>query len=596
MKKTIGATVAAVMLLMGANAFAAERTLTDAAEGIVKISGTTQGGSVVSILVTNPGYDIDTAEQVGARQYMQSFKANEDGSYEHNIVLNTDTASSGYFKIYVKEGNADVVALNDLYFASVDQKTEELKKVLSDTSLIGTDATVKNVFGLNEALYTAVDMTAVSTKLANWLVDNPINVSDSDAKEEKLEKFGKLSKAIKEFAVIEAYNEGKSAVLFNSSNGFEFDDVLKLSTLDSVNGTTVYALYNNSLNDAGRENVKNSILNKNVQSVTDLQRIFAKSVIFYGIGNHKDNGYGHISNYVTGANVRFATNVTGATAVESYLALADKSNVDYTIKENVSQMTTDNFLDMIESYAKNSSSGGTQTPGTPTPSTPKNDTNSSGMTVTMPSDIFAETNKSQEPAGEKNNASNGIFADVADDFWGRTAVEYLYNKGIISGKSEKIFAPNDNLTREQAVKILCLAFDISDIKDLYMENGVTYDYTDYTMFNDVTQDDWYGEYVFAAYRNGVVKGVSDHLFGVGYNVTRQDIAVMIYRAVKATASGDALTFADSASIADYAKEAISYMKSEKIIEGYSDNTFRPNNYITRAEIAQIVYKILNKEA
>lgn len=596
MKKIIGTALVMIMLL-GNNVFAAERTLTDAAKGIVKISGTTQNDGWVSVLITNPGYTYETASEDEARQYMQSFKADANGVYEHNIVLNMDKASSGYFKVYVKEGDSAVIELKELYFASVNQKYAELSKVLGNTELIYTDSTVKNVFGLNEQLYSTVNMSNVAKKLKNYLTENPIQVSDNDTNEVKLEKFGVLSNAIKEIAVIEAYNEGKSEILFNATNDFAYDDILKFTTMDQDNNVTVYALYKESLNDMGRQNVRNAMLKNNVESVSDIQRIFAKSVMFNGITNHKDQGYGHISNYITLGNVVFATKVSdNKTVVDTYLSLTDKSNADYYIKDNASSFTNNNFLEKIEYYAVNYANTvpGVNTGGN---SSGGSKGSQSGISVRIPAaDVSANNeNKTDNKDNKNQNSASGTFKDVYDDFWGKTAIEYLYKKGIINGTSEDTFNPNDNLTREQAVKILCAAFDITDIKDLYYENGITYDRTDYTMFDDVNQYDWYGEYVFAAYRNDIVRGVSDRVFGVGQNVTRQDIAVMIYRAVKDSADEINLIFSDAGDIANYAKEAVSYMKSNEIIKGYEDNTFRPNSFVTRAEIAQIIYNFLSRE-
>lgn len=594
MKKIIGVALITAMLFQ-TSVFAADRTLTDAAKGTLKISGTAQGNARISVLITNPGYTYETADSETARQYIGSFKADADGTYEHNVVLNMDNASSGYFKIYVKEGDAQVCELDELYFASVSQKYTEMKRVLEDTSLVSADAAVKNVFGLNEQLYSAIDMSVTAQKLDAYLEENPISVSDDDTDDEKLEKFTLISNKIKEIAVIEAYNGGKSNVLFGLSQSFLYDDVLGLSSLDSDKDVTVYALYKDSLTDAGRTFVQNSMLNNDAESVSDLQKIFAKSVMLSGVQNHKDKGYGHISSYITQKNVSFATGSTdGKTDVDTYLNLADKSNANYYIKQNAKLLTSDNFMEKVEYYAKTygsvkpgSSGGFSGTGGGKTE-----------MNVVIPAaEILTNEENNEDIIGETSseNTASGVFKDVYDNFWGKDAIEFLYKKGVINGVSEDMFAPDDNLTREQAVKILCTAFSITDIKDLYFENGITYDNTDYTMFDDVTQYDWYGEYVFAAYRNNIVNGVSERTFGVGMNVTRQDIAAMIYRVKKGEGADGDLTFADASDISDYAKDAVSYMKSSKIINGYEDNTFRPNNFITRAEIAQIMYNILSKE-
>lgn len=593
----------ALSMLGGTVAMAAERTLTDAAKGVVKISGKAGSKEQVSVLVTNPGYTAEQAETKGAIQYMQSFDAEEDGSYSHNIVLNADAQPSGYYKIYVKEGSGALTPLEDLYFASTDQKYNEMKRVCADTSLMTSDDTVKNVFGLNETLYTSINMSALSTRLAAELTENPIEFSDTDTEEQKLEKFTALSGTIKELAVTAAYNEGKSGVLFTAANGFEFDDTLKLSTLDTDKGVTAYALYSGSMTDAGRKAVQTAMLGKNAENAEALQRLFVKYVMLYGMTNNKDKGYGHIGNYITSANLCFALNKTaGATGAETYLALADKSSANYYIAQAASGFTADNFVAKIEEYAVDygnkpiGQTGGTTTGGSGnkggTTTSTIDKSNLYGKTeapTTVPDNSTEDKQESTAPA------ATGVFKDVYDSFWGKNAIEYLYKKGVISGMTEDTFEPTATLTREQAVKILCLAFNIQDVKNIYSENGRVYDLTDYSMFDDVAQYDWYSEYVFAAYRRNIVNGIADKRFGVGESVTRQDIAVMLYRILEASSSKKDSGFDDAADIAPYAEEAVAYMRANGIISGYDDNTFKPQSFISRAEIAQIVYNILNKE-
>ena len=91
---------------------------------------------------------------------------------------------------------------------------------------------------------------------------------------------------------------------------------------------------------------------------------------------------------------------------------------------------------------------------------------------------------------------------------------------------------------------------------------------------------------------GIVGGIGDGLFGTGRNITRQDMAVMIYKALTAKGVGleaGALAFSDSAAVSDYAKDAVAALANAEIINGQGDNTFNPNGEATRAEAASIIY-------
>ena len=92
---------------------------------------------------------------------------------------------------------------------------------------------------------------------------------------------------------------------------------------------------------------------------------------------------------------------------------------------------------------------------------------------------------------------------------------------------------------------------------------------------------------------GLVSGTSKDTFGVGQKITRQDLAVIIYRAVgdKIKATGTAPAFADKNEVDGYAVAAVTVLAKAGIING-SDGKFNPKNYCTRAEMAKIVYGVI----
>lgn len=174
------------------------------------------------------------------------------------------------------------------------------------------------------------------------------------------------------------------------------------------------------------------------------------------------------------------------------------------------------------------------------------------------------------------------FADINDAKWAREAIESLVAKNVIKGYEDGDFRPNANITREEFVKIVVGAFGI-DVLEASSE------------FDDVSEDNWAKSYIMAAKNAKIVNGISDKLFGLGRNITREDMALMLvnaYEAKKGAINSSEHLFSDDADIAEYAKSAVAKLYGAGVVSGYEDGTFLPKNNATRAEAAQMVYKIL----
>ena len=126
--------------------------------------------------------------------------------------------------------------------------------------------------------------------------------------------------------------------------------------------------------------------------------------------------------------------------------------------------------------------------------------------------LSAETTSS--PAEKKVG-----FDDLEGVAWAENEINYLADKGIISGVSYNKFAPEQTLTREQFATMLVNAFNLSD-------NNAVAD------FSDVHEEHWAYKAIASAYSAGIVKGMGDGSFGLGQYIKRQDIAVMLMAAVK----------------------------------------------------------------
>ncbi len=235
------------------------------------------------------------------------------------------------------------------------------------------------------------------------------------------------------------------------------------------------------------------------------------------------------------------------------LSMAD---VFKTVYKSISQITSIAGLTKLyndaSSVKKSQPSGGSPSGGSPS-------------TGSVPSGVIRPSDNTQK---------SDIFVDVKADFWAAAAILKLKNKGVIS--EAEYFRPNDNVSREEFVKMISVGFGLK-------ANGSS------ETFSDVNSGAWYAEFVKAAADNGVIGGIGNNLFGIGQPITRQDAAAIVGRLI-----ADKLTekktgsFTDENEIADYAKEAVSGLSAVKIINGYEDGTFCPHNYLTRAECAKIL--------
>ena len=174
------------------------------------------------------------------------------------------------------------------------------------------------------------------------------------------------------------------------------------------------------------------------------------------------------------------------------------------------------------------------------------------------------------------------FEDVEAEHWAHAAIEALAEQGIVSGVSETSFEPERQVTREEFAVLLQKAFG-------YEIQGTR------ISFDDVAEDAWYADAVYALAENGIASGTGPHLFGVGGTITRQDMAAMLWRCAETAAVErvrDYTGFTDEDSIAEYAAEAVEEMYCRGLLNGMEDGSFRPQEGTTRAQAAYLINSIL----
>lgn len=179
------------------------------------------------------------------------------------------------------------------------------------------------------------------------------------------------------------------------------------------------------------------------------------------------------------------------------------------------------------------------------------------------------------------------FEDLNSVSWAKKSIEYLAGRDIIKGKSinPNIFAPNDKITRAEFINLVVISLQFNK--------------TPVGTFEDVKPEHWFYKNVMIAKNMGIVSGIGNNLFYPNEPIKREDMAVILARALKI--SGITLPehdisilnkYSDKNDISSYALTSMAILNGEKIINGKSSTILAPKDYATRAEAAVLLYNIL----
>lgn len=206
--------------------------------------------------------------------------------------------------------------------------------------------------------------------------------------------------------------------------------------------------------------------------------------------------------------------------------------------------------------------------------------------------IYGESDSAAQKYAEENGfafISTGAakeFTDVKESDWYYDAVNYVYENDLMNGMTEETFEPETVLDRAQFATILFRASN---------EEKVEYE----AKFPDVPENQWYTDGVMWASNTGVVSGYNNGMFGTEDTITREQIAVMMYRYAKyrgydVSGTEDLNDFEDGLNVNDYAKEALEWAVGNGIINGKAGNLLDPQGNASRAECAKIMMNFVEK--
>lgn len=194
-------------------------------------------------------------------------------------------------------------------------------------------------------------------------------------------------------------------------------------------------------------------------------------------------------------------------------------------------------------------------------------------------DTLPDTN-GESAENNQNIESNG-FADTANH-WAKKEIEFMKKKGIINGISATEFAPDKFVTRAEAAKLLAKAFNLS--------------VSESSDFADVKAEDWFTDFVVAVSEAGFMRGDSGNFYP-NRSMVREEICVILANIAQKYGLQSETTaeeFVDSDEISDWASESVKTVVSLGLMNGVGDGKFAPRQETTRAEIAVILYRVLEK--
>ena len=175
------------------------------------------------------------------------------------------------------------------------------------------------------------------------------------------------------------------------------------------------------------------------------------------------------------------------------------------------------------------------------------------------------------------------FTDVKSGDWFYEAVQYVYDKGMMTGVSADRFAPASTTTRGMIVTILYRLENEPEVS-----GG--------SAFTDVESGAWYADAVAWAAANDIVNGTSATTFAPNSPIAREQMAAILYRyaaykGYDVSQKADLSGYTDAASISGYAKDALAWANAQKLITGVTDTTLNPQGSATRAQVATILMRL-----
>ena len=427
------------------------------------------------------------------------------------------------------------------------------------------------------------DMLEPTSEYRNALNSMGLSLELYDALDEsgKDDYVGKLSEAAKD--ITESGAEGIELLAEAMSSAYPIMELNAAATEEDI--MDILNEYSDELGFVSAGEEQDAFLaayllnNKPFSSMDDYEAQRELSSVFYSINNAS---FASLTDLLTNNreliedaseySYYIGLSTSNKQEVNKYIITAISRDTLYTA-ERLCELLDDAVAEYRDDSNNNNGNGGGGS------SRPSGGNGGSGIGSIEIEDI-TQNNTNNNNNGD-NPSTQNTFTDLGSVPWAEEAILNLKDKNIISGKTETEFYPQDNVTREEFVKMLVVMYG-ADINE-----------SEECAFTDCDSSMWYYPYVTAAAREGIVYGVTETEFGIGQRITRAQMAVMCERVINSLGitlenNNEAEDFADYDLIPDYAKESVAAMQKAGIIHGKDGGVFDPLGYATRAEAAVII--------
>lgn len=521
----------------------------------ITICGKTEADKTVSVDVYAPGKTYTDLPEDGATGiksilvYRDETITDENGNYCFVFNANDEmknTIKSGLYNVRISVDGE--VTEEKVVFSEKTENEEAISKLLlavknkdynsdSEESFKSVFNTYLYELGIDDTYFEVLDKESIMHSMYESLLADMVEAADRK----------KIADYFEASVLIEKLNKGMCENIFDSLELFDIED----SRLNDFYKEAY-------VTEEFEKVVTKSISKVNLTSKIDFYEKFTESFVCKAASTTE--GVGYVEDILKEFEYEIGINTSGVSQ-KVYSKLANETYSSY-------EELKDEFNKIKKTYTSSGSQGGSGGGAGGSKNNKGNGTTYSGM-ITTP---------------EIEEMHYNVFDDIENVSWAKESIVKLAEKGILRGKQEGMFFPNDNITREEFVKIIVMGFEISAESEE-------------CTFEDTDKNAWYYPYVATAFNKGVVKGISDTEFGIGNKITRQDLAVIAYSAAieqgkKFKEISDGFEFADNDQISDYAKEAVYALYASGIINGMDGANFAPDAYATRAQAAKILYQII----
>ena len=205
----------------------------------------------------------------------------------------------------------------------------------------------------------------------------------------------------------------------------------------------------------------------------------------------------------------------------------------------------------------------------------------SGVYLTKDMTVYAGWRVDENPGTDVNP-----FTDISEKDWFYGDVMFVYENGLMLGTSKTLFSPHGTVMRGMMATILWR------MEGSPVPKGKN-------SFTDVEAGKWYADAITWTAENGIFAGYGKDKFGPDDPITREQLAAIFYRyadykGYDLTVKGDLDKFKDADKITDYAKTAMQWAVGSGLVKGKSGNLLDPQGTATRAEIAAMLHRFIEK--